>query len=264
MVKHGALQPMLDAAIFADTKAEPAPVYTHLDWVINDANLPFPLYVVTSGNLYTDNYEVRHSKRSDRDYLNNSVPMFVRNHDGSPGLLVRRCTNNYKIIPVQRKVKELVGKPAIKAWKEGDPPLIRLWMGISLDETIRMKQSLVPWIENYYPLVDNRLTRLDCLNWTRNQGYADPPRSSCSFCPYHNDAEWQHLKETLPEDFEKAAAFEDKMQEAAKKTALNATPFLHHSLKPLREVEFSARQQWQHHNFFNDNFNNECDGMCGV
>lgn len=52
MAAFGALSPMPDVAIFADTQQEPRNVYTWLDWL--EAQLPFPVVRVSRGDLGTD------------------------------------------------------------------------------------------------------------------------------------------------------------------------------------------------------------------
>jgi len=49
MAAHGEIAPMPDAAIFADTQAEPVSVYRWLDWL--ETQLQFPVHRVTAGNL---------------------------------------------------------------------------------------------------------------------------------------------------------------------------------------------------------------------
>lgn len=49
MAKHGEITPMPDAAIFADTGAEPIGVY---NWLLQlEEKLPCPIYRVSAGNL---------------------------------------------------------------------------------------------------------------------------------------------------------------------------------------------------------------------
>ena len=51
MAAHGAVGPMPDCAIFADTGWEPRAVYEHLDWLMSANVLPFPVFVVGPGNM---------------------------------------------------------------------------------------------------------------------------------------------------------------------------------------------------------------------
>ena len=39
-----------------------------------------------------------------------------------------------------------------------------MWLGISTDETIRMKNSRDRWIANRYPLIGAGMSRRDCLD----------------------------------------------------------------------------------------------------
>lgn len=51
MAAHGEVGPMPDCAIFADTHWEPGSVYDHLEWLMSPNVLPFPVYVVSAGNI---------------------------------------------------------------------------------------------------------------------------------------------------------------------------------------------------------------------
>ena len=91
----------VDGAIFADTQAEPPSVYEWLDWL--EAQLPYPVWRVTKGNLGEDALVVRRSKKSGKLYQKGLLPVFVKNEDGSKGKLWRTCTMDYKISPIVRK-----------------------------------------------------------------------------------------------------------------------------------------------------------------
>lgn len=262
MAAHGEITPMPVAAIFADTQAEPKSVYTWLDWL--EKQLPFPVYRVTTGNLAVDELRIRRSKKSGRLYLRNTIPAFVSRLDGRRGLLGRKCTADYKIIPLQRKVKELVGiRRSVNQVRSV------VWIGISRDEAHRMKPSRVPYIENSWPLIDANMTRQKCLEWWDRPSWYEarpfkyPPRSACRFCPFHSDEEWDRQKTEEPDEFALSVAFERDLIVAAKQQeTLIGTPFLHESCTPLDSVDFtkllsSGRSQLSL-------FGNECEGMCGV
>ncbi len=254
MAAAGEITPMPQCAIFADTQSEPKAVYEWLNWL--ERELPFPVHRVTAGNLGTDQLRVRRSNKSGRLYLRHSIPAFVQRPDGRKGLLGRKCTSDYKIVPLQRKVKEIVGiRRSVR-----DVRAI-MWIGISRDECHRMKPSRVPYIENIWPLIDLRMTRTDCLRWMAARGYPIPPRSACSFCPFHSDDEWRNLKENHPEDFEAAVNFERALiAAAATQEALKGVPYLHASLVPLDQVDLQANPSHGQLSLFG----NECEGMCGV
>lgn len=246
MAKHGLITPMPIAGVFADTQAEPASVYRWLDWL--EKQLPFPIYRVTKGSLEERDLELKVSKTSGQTYRNSMIPAYTE--DG--GILPRKCTKDFKVLPVLSKVRELAGGA-----RDGDPLKIIQWIGISTDEVMRMKQLDVSWVQNRWPLVEMRMNRQDCLTWMEKNGYPRPPRSACRFCPYHSDYEWSRLKEEEPNEFLEAVAFEKRMQAAsAKSYTARSVPFLHGSRQPLDQVQFSDKSQ-------RNLFNNECEGMCG-
>jgi hypothetical protein len=250
------MDPTFDCAIFADTQGEPAQVYEWLSWL--EKQLPYPVYRVTAGSLEAREVRVRISKKSGLPWMKNSIPAFV---DKGPwrkrGMLGRKCTLDFKITPITRKLRELAGIK--RAPKDKSLVLVDQSLGISIDEYMRAKPSRESWIKHSFPLIDLGMTRADCIAWMAAKGYPEPPRSACRFCPFHSDAEWARLKIEEPEDFARAADFEKKLQTAAK-GVLDGVPYLHSSLKPLAEVTLADLPEKQQV----DMFNNECEGLCGV
>lgn len=257
MAAHGEITPMPDCAIFADTQAEPKSVYEWLDWL--ETKLPFRVYRVSAGDLAADELRIRRSRKSGLLYLDNSIPAFVLKPDGSKGLLGRKCTADYKIIPLQRKVRELTGIA-----RQGKRLIgARMWIGISTDEAHRMKTSRVDYIENCWPLLDASMSRQDCLKWMDSQGFPTPPRSACRFCPFHSDEEWLRLKTEEPQEFAIVEAFEKSLQAAAaSQEVLKGVPYLHDSMMPIGEIDFSKKEIAYPSQL--SLWGNECEGMCGV
>ena len=258
MAAKGEVGPMPTAAIFSDTGAEPESVYKWLDWL--EKQIPFPVYRVRKGDLSRDELQMKHSKRTFKIYKKSLIPAFTKhNETGKKGMLMRRCTRDYKINPILKKVREIAdvgrGCKTLKAIQ---------WIGISTDEIIRMKPSGVPWSKHRWPLIEDlKMSRQDCLKWWEGKGLPKPPRSACVFCPYHNNTEWARLKADEPKEFEKAVAFEKAMQSASEKCEVSdSMPYLHSSLQPLDSINFEALQGDKRSQL--NLFNNECEGMCGV
>lgn len=254
MATNGVLTPMPAAAIFADTQDEPASVYRWLDYI--EPLLAFPLYRVTAGRLSDDVLKMRRTKDG-RLYSRTDIPLFTRGHDGSEGKIrFRSCTVDFKISPILRKLREIGG---IKRWQR--EATMASWIGISLDEVQRMKPSRAAFVLNRWPLVEARMTRQACLVWMEKNGYPQPPRSACVYCPFHSDAEWRKLKEHEPESFLAAVAFERAIQEAKSASSNSrATPYLHRSRVPLDQVDLSTDFDKGQLPLWQD----ECSGMCGV
>lgn len=253
MAACGEITPMPAAAIFADTKAEPASVYRWLDWL--EKQLPFPVYRVTQGEgLAKDALRVRERKDKMGSWVRSGVPHYSVNLDGSSGHGPRQCTQDFKLAPIMRKTRLLM-----KA--QGAKQVVR-WIGISLDEVHRMKPSRLRYEICTWPLVEKRMNRHDCLAWMRERGFPKPPRSACVFCPYHSDAEWRRLRDEEPEEFQKAVDFEASYQAAKVQTVSKKgfLPFLHNSRVPLDQVDFSTEEDRGQQVLFG----NECEGLCGV
>ena len=71
MAARGEIDPP-DAAIFADTQAEPDAVMSWLDFL--DTQVPFTIHRVTKGNLRTDQLRMRVSKKTGNIYAKNEIP----------------------------------------------------------------------------------------------------------------------------------------------------------------------------------------------
>jgi len=243
MVKHGDLPPV-DGAIFADTGWEPKKVYAHLDWL--ETVLPFPVHRVSAGDLRA-NAMSRSNTTGGRFSV---IPWYVLHANGDEGIGRRQCTKEYKITPILRKVRELLGG---KTPKSGATMLI----GISMDEAIRMKPSRVQYIVNQWPLIDKRMNRRDCLKWLADRQYPTPPKSACIGCPYTPDSRWRDLRDNSPEEWRDAVEVDRAIRHLPK---MRAEQYMHSQRVPLDQADLRTHDEIGQP----DLFNNECEGMCGV
>lgn len=249
MAAKGIVTPMPDFAVFADTQAEPKHVYTWLEWLREQ--LPYPVHVVTKGNLrehvITGNYGRRFA----------SAPFYSATTDGKrESMLRRQCTREHKIEVITQEIRRraLGLKPRQPGPKR---PTVSQWIGISTDEITRMKDARDVWVENRFPLIEMGMSRADCLQWFRDEGYNELPKfSACTFCPYHDDSEWQWMREHDPASFEDACQVDEAIRDGWGKT--DHKLYVHRSLIPLREIDFDKVDAPV------VDFNDECDGMCGV
>ena len=254
MAACGEITPMPIAAVFADTHAEPAGVYEWLDWL--EKQLPFPVIRVSRGCLTTESLKIKTRKDGTGRWTKSLIPAHVLNKYGTKGIMGRQCTFSYKVEELEKASRHLGGI------KRGQKTVgVIQWIGISLDETYRMKPARKAWVSHRWPLIDMGMKRHDCLRWMEAKGYPTPPRSACIYCPFHSDAEWRRLRDAEPEEFQKAVKFESDLQHAKRQTDnMGGIPFLHASLKPLGEVDFSTDIERGQ----GDLFGNDCTGLCGV
>ena len=219
--------------------------------------LPFPIYIVTKGNLWNSASRIRRTKDGERTYISTGIPVYTV--EGlRKGIGMRQCTRTFKIEPVNKKLRELLG---FKRLPKNPGVLVELWMGISDDEASRMKPSKMPWIKTIWPLIEKNMDRQDCLDWMEAHGYPKPPRSACTFCPFHDDDSWLAL---APAEMADAVQKERELQSAyAESSQLTSIPYFHESRVPLDEVRFVPTPQGRPSKQLRL-FNNECEGMCGV
>lgn len=256
MMAHGEID-MSDCAIFSDTQSEPKEVYKWLDWLEN--KLPFPVYRVSKGSLRADSLIMRVSNKTGMNCVATKIPAYVKNPDGSRGIFGRKCTADYKVAVIEKKVKELLG---ITRFNKKRPVAVLQTIGISADEPDREKPSRRSEIRNVYPLLDLGMTRQDCIDWMVKNNYPEPPKSSCTFCPFHSDEMWLQLKDS--DDWPSIVEFERELQRlAAMDDVTLGIPFLHPSLIPIDQVIFKVKDK-KHKLHQLNMFRNDCTGMCGV
>lgn len=126
--------------IFADTGAEPKAVIFHvreMEKLLTCAGYQFH-WVYKDGKEFVP---------IDEDP--NGVPFYFKGERGETSMLKRQCTNNYKVQPVQKKIKELLGVGKGQRVKG----LHDLWLGISLDEAQRATNNSEKWLNKQYPLI---------------------------------------------------------------------------------------------------------------
>ena len=256
MFAKGELKPMPDFAVFADTQGEPKAVYQWLDWL--ETQLPYPVYRISKGNLAEEAIRVRTSKVTGKKYIGGStIPVFLFKNGIRKGFLPRGCTNDFKIKPIRtflRRHCKIKNKETVVQ--------INLMLGISIDEATRMKPSQVEWIKHIFPLIDNNISRSDCLQWFKNNNLKLPTRSACIFCPYHSVSFWKDRKENSPDEFNQALEYEQKVKKAYKETDEFQDDIYDVSIHQYNDLKNVTVKKEKHEQL--DLFTGECEGMCGV
>jgi hypothetical protein len=241
MAADGTL-PGLDGAIFADTGWEPARVYAQVDRLaVALSAASIPLYRVSKGNLRSDALDPAHRYAS--------VPYFVRNPDGTEGMGRRQCTSEYKLAPINRKVRELLGAAAPDYRRVPRGNVAEQWIGFSTDEIGRVADhDRVSYIRKRYPLLELEMSRKDCERWLAARGWGQTAKSACIGCPYHGNAQWRDLRDQHPDEWADAVAFDEAIRKGgARGLPLNGTAYLHRSRVPLAvaPIDRVTRTEWR-------------------
>lgn len=233
MLAADGLIPPVDGAIFSDTGWEPRSVYDHLDRLEREVAIPagIPIYRVNNGNIRDDALNPEHRFAS--------MPLYVLNKDGSPGMARRQCTSEYKLTPIKRKVRELLGYPHPTPVPRG--LFVEQLIGISTDEAHRAHVSDVKYAVNAWPLLELGWSRRKCLAYLEAKGWASTPKSACIGCPFHGNRAWRDLRDNAPDEFADAVEFDKAIRGghaslSASGNELRGTMFLHRSRLPLDEA----------------------------
>ena len=251
MAAHGEIKPMPDAAIFADTGWEPKAVYEYLHDFLIPA-LPFPVYIATAGDLRQDTIDNKKYKGGKNKRFA-SIPWFT----SGGGMGQRQCTYDYKITPLNWEVRRLLG---VGRRERIPASAVSMWIGISTDEASRMKPTGVKWRVNRWPLIEQNMSRRDCLDWMAKHNYPEPAKSACIGCPFHSNADWRDMKMNDPASWADAVDIDKAIREGGTYVGMKAHQYMHRSCVPLDEVDFrNAEDMGQI-----DMFKNECEGMCGL
>ena len=260
-----------DCAIFADTQDETAETYGHLEWL---RSLPcdIPILVRTKGCLSAD--LARGENSTHQRFA--TIPAFTSPAEGDTrrkGQMRRQCTKEYKIEVIERTIRREVlglapGRPVPKG------VTVHQYIGISWDERSRaadiefrrFRKNGKPrrgWT-CHFPLL--AMNGEAAPGWTRE--YCEKvylpehvphavPRSACKQCPFHSDAEWNHLKQH-PKEWADIVQIDRELREPGRivNRNLDQKLYLHDSCRPIDQVDFERHGQL--------GFAMECEGGCGL
>tara|TARA_R110000823_G_scaffold117707_1_gene241301 strand:- start:310 stop:1086 length:777 start_codon:yes stop_codon:yes gene_type:complete len=219
-----------DHAIFADPGAELPDTYKLWDYlnIWKERNNGIPL-VKKRKSLYDDLIKSQNS----RGKRFASIPAFTE----SQGMVRRQCTGEYKINVVVQEVRRLHG---LKKGQRMKPT--EMFLGISLDEIQRMKESQLYNIDYKYPLIEQRITRSDCVRFLEEHGFHNVKKSSCTFCPFHNNRNWKEIKRDYPDEWEKVIKVDRAIRDSSNRGSDDKL-YLHRTLVPIEEAYLQEDQE---------------------
>ncbi len=185
MIKEGILEKP-DIVIHSDTGSEMPFTEPIIGWakdVCEEMEIPFVIVKSERGSLHED-----YMKRG-------TIPMIG----------IRSCTFNFKIIPLRRHIRSIVGNGNGKI-------LGRCWLGITTDESRRKIESDVKWLENSFPLLDQIPTsRQECFDYLKKYNL-DVKKSGCFCCPYQGVKGFKKLRRQYPDLFQICLDMEEEFQ----------------------------------------------------
>lgn len=219
--------PKLHAAIFADTGWESLATYHHLEWLESLA----PVYGIPIIRVMEKDGIRNSLLNGARSCGNASPPYYILLADGSVGRGRRQCTREYKLAPILKEVRALLG---LRPRQRAPQGAVDQWVGISTDEAQRAKVCRPSRLQTIkFPLIQPlMMSRWDCIQWINSHfpGHV-PPKSSCIGCPFHSMAEWRNLSE--PEWLD-ACHVDEQIR---KLCGIKGEIYMHRSCRPLHEID---------------------------
>jgi hypothetical protein len=218
----------LDEVVFADTGAELPETYSYFPLIedyLSQHSVPFRVLParVRGRDLYQTCWDRR---------------VF-------PSTIWRWSTRDFKVKPIFRYYRSLNKH-------------INQYLAIAYDELERMRTSPTPEVTNLYPLVENKITRTQCVELIQDAGLPLPVKSSCFFCPFSSLDRWKWLYQNHPDLYEKAVALEENSKHFPSQR-LTDQVFRHRAAVTLRQLPhmFEAVQQ-----LGSEDLEEPCGGEC--
>jgi hypothetical protein len=159
-------------------------------------------------------------------------------HPAGRGQLKRQCTNRWKIQPLRRYVRMLLREQGVR---NPPPGSVTMLLGITTDEWMRVRDSDVKYISHQYPLLELGMSRQDCIAWLASHDLPVPAKSSCVFCPYHNQRAWIDMAAAGGSDWQVACQVDESIREKRPPYSL----YVHPSCRPLREMEMVEQLRFE-------------------
>jgi hypothetical protein len=237
--------PRADYAIFSDPQAEHYKTYDMLEWLLKwqEENNGIPIIINKDYHILDDIMKSQ-NKFGGKWVV---IPAFGE----SGGMVMRQCTNDYKIQPVKESIRILHGLEPRKRMKPTE-----LWLGISTDEIERMKDSRMYNVKYFYPLIYHRISRNDCIRFFKENNFPIPVKSSCVFCPYHSNDFWKEAKKENGEAWKVAVEVDESIRNNSQK-GKDDKLYIHPSLVPLKDIDFDDGQLELFEGY-------DCEGYCGL
>lgn len=254
----------VDGAIFADTGWEPRGVYEHLTRLAAELEAAsIPLFWVSNGNLRRDTLdpgarfasipyftlapegtmvrdEIVETDDEDREIIVGYSDPRPATRKEREGMGRRQCTHEYKLKPIGRKVRELLGATAPDYRRVPAGRVAEQWIGFSTDEIHRVNDKRENrYSVKRYPLLELGMSRRDCERWLRSVGWGSVAKSACIGCPFHGNRQWREMRDHRPEEWADAVEFDRAIRKGgirAGRPALPGEAFLHRSCVPLDQA----------------------------
>lgn len=228
----------VDFVLFADTGSENPKTYEYLESYLKPYLIKEKIPLIT----------VKADIKIKGEKISNMEEAYLK-WNMIPVRFMRHCTDRFKVRPMHKYLKENYPNEELK-----------VIIGFAYDELQRVNTTRWKDQITWFPLIDKKMTRNDCIHFIKNKGFPVPPKSGCYYCPFQRLDQWKNLRFEYPNLWERAIKLEKNGSHYPsitlsnfKKSGKNLT---------LEEVDQNLGK-----NLFDYDYNpenEECTGVCMV
>lgn len=236
--------PIYDAILFCDLGEEPSWVYDQVYFIqcaCEDVGITF--YVLES-NLHAHYVENFGKARVV------SIPFWTIDESGKKGKMMRNCTLDYKINVMQKFIRSnLLGYKKGQRTRNEDLKAHEMHLGFSVEEKHRCKDNPHKMFVNKFPLCDMNLERKDNYAYIKDVWGLETKASACTFCPFHRNYFFKHLKANYQEEYRKLMEFDDLLEIGQPNTKIRSKLYISRSrkrIKDLNEDDFNDKETFNY------------------
>lgn len=223
--------PIYDLIVFCDLGEEPPWVYNQVEFIRNACEEAGILFVILKTDLHGDYIRNFGKKRVV------SIPFWTLSTEGKKGKMMRNCTLDYKIAAIQKYVRwDVLGYRKGQRTKPKDEKAHEMHIGFSWEERQRCSDNPHRMFYNVFPLVDMELTRADNYAYIRDIWKLETKASACTFCPFHRNYFFKHLKENHQQDYDKLIEFDELLETEQPNTAIESKLYVSRSRKRIKDL----------------------------
>jgi hypothetical protein len=197
------------------------------------ATVSIKIHTVPGPNLYKDILTV---SRGDATRLDNPA-YFTKKPNGKRGKLIQKCTQYYKITPMDRFMRRYMQKVCgiSKDSKRIPEQSVHKWIGFALDEIHRISEPKQKYVRFVYPLIELRMDKEACVSYLKRNKLEIPPRSVCNACFANSLKTLKEMYEERPADWRQAVHVDNAVRDWSS-IGVDNPVYVSDSLVPLKDL----------------------------
>jgi hypothetical protein len=163
-------------------------------------------------------------------------PFWTKDENGKRGRLMQKCTQFYKIAPMDRTVRKWMQQRHAITTGMLRPNLVERWIGFTSDEWHRCSEPDVAYAKFRYPLIEMEISKSDVVAGFEKWGMKCPKRSVCSACPFNGLDHYERMYRDEPDSWEQAVEVDDSVEKWKELGITECEVFVSSSLIRLRDM----------------------------